>query len=139
MIRRFLGDLLGLLTLASLVASLVYVWPGNTTPDKFKELFPSIYILFAMSGYACWLVKERTMPNESWLVGAMWSIAGGIISLAGDILIGHLFNPSVPIIRAPLSAGIPFAVTLILCPGLTFICVAGWARSLVVRHRRGRE
>jgi hypothetical protein len=135
LVRRVLGDVIGCVTLAALVGLLVYVWPGETTQSKFKELFPPIYILLAILGYACWIKKERTMPGVSWLIGTSWSIVAGIVSLAGDILIGHLFSPSVPLLKAPLSAGIPFAVTLCLCPGFTYITIAGWTRSLVIRHR----
>jgi len=135
MVRRVLGDAIGFLTLAVLVGFLVYAWPGATTPSKLKELFPPIYILLAIPTYVCWIAKERKAPNTSWLFGAMWSIFAGIISLAGDTLFGYLINPSTSLLKAPLFAGIPFAVTLCLCPGLTYIAISGWVRSLVIRHR----
>jgi hypothetical protein len=81
--RRILGDIIGCVTLAALVGLLVYVWPGETTLNKFKELFRPIYILLAILGYACWIEKERTMPGVSWLLGTSWSIVAGIVSLAG--------------------------------------------------------
>lgn len=134
-IRRVLGDVVGFLTLGVLVGLLVYVWPGATTLSKFKELFPLIYILLAIPSYVCWITKERKAPNTPWLTGAMWSVAAGIISLAGDILFGYLINPSTTLLKAPLFAGIPFAFTLCLCPGLTCTAISGWTRSLVIRHR----
>ena len=139
LVRRVLGDAVGCLTLAALVGLLVCVWPGETTPSKFKELFPPIYTLTAILGYAFWVEKEMKMPAASWLRGALWSVAAGVVSLIGDVLIGHLFNPSVPLFKAPLSAGIPFAVTVCLCPGFTFITLAGWTRSLVIRYRESQS
>ena len=139
LVRRVLGDAVGCVTLATLVGLLVYAWPGEATPSKFKELFPSIYTLIVILGYAFWVEKEKKMPEASWLRGTLWSVAAGMVSLIGDVLIGHLFNPSVSLFKAPLSAGIPFAVTVCLCPGFTFITIAGWARSLVIRHRESQS
>ena len=139
MVRRVLGDAVGFLTLAILVGLLVYAWPGATTPSKLKELFPPIYILLIIPSYACWITKDRKAPNSSWLIGAMWSIFAAILSLAGDILIGYLANPSTSLLKAPLSAGIPVAVTLFLCPGFTCTAISGWARSWVIPFRPETE
>jgi hypothetical protein len=138
LVRRVLGDVIGCITLAVLVGLVEYVWPGETTLSKFKELFPPIYLLLAILGYATWIEKERKMPNDSWLKGALLFFGAGIVSLAGDTLIGHFINPSAPLIEAPLSAGIPFIVTLFL-GGLILVAIAGWTRGLIIRHRRNHS
>jgi hypothetical protein len=135
LVRRVLGDAVGCVTLAALVGLLVYVWPGETTPSKFKELFPPIFVVLAIVGYPCWIKKEKAMPDDSWLKGALLFFGFGMVSLACDILIGYLFDHPASLLEAPLKVGIPFAVTLLLCPGFTFISLAGWTRNLMIRRR----
>jgi hypothetical protein len=134
LVRRILGDILGLLLLAGFAAIVVYLWPGKMTASTFESLFLPVYGALALVGYTTWVSVERKAPRLSWLFGTACFIGAGVVSLAGDVIIGHLSDPSAPITKAPLKAGIPFGVTLCLF-ALVLVALAGWARSLVVRVR----
>jgi hypothetical protein len=128
--RRILGDSLGLLLLAGFATIIVYLWPGKMTPSTFLPVYGAL----ALVGYATWVSVERKVPRLSWPFGTACFIGAGVVSLVGDVIIGHLSDPSAPITKAPLKAGIPFGVTLCLF-ALVLVALAGWARSLVVRVR----
>ena len=129
-IRRVLGDVTGGGVLAVLVA-LVQVVPDTVTMLQFKNGFLLDYVPLVIAGYFAWLKMEK-LGSPRWLLQALASVGVGAVFFAMDVAFGMSENPSQPIFSAATSTGLMFGITLLVCPGYTFIALAGWTRSLVI-------
>jgi len=78
------------------------------------------------------LAIEKDVP-VNWLPQVWLSILVGLAFLACDILLGHLHNPTVPLLQAALQSPGPLgiAATLAVCPGYTLFALSAWARDRV--------
>ena len=134
-VRRLLGDLIGLTILAALVAALIFVLPdAGTTPQRWR-LFFMAYVALAVSGYVCWIQMGKRANEPRWLLAVLYSLGAGAVLIIPDILLGLYRDHSLSLLEAAASTGIMFAITLFFCPGFTFIALSGWVRSFVVSSR----
>lgn len=121
-----LADVVGLVV-PGLVVAPVLRW---LTPETkiLGGLF--IYGVFAVVAEVAWHSKKETpwlRRPSAWVVFAGASIVLGGLSFLCDALIAGGF-------KAAMSSGGPlgFGLTLIVCPGLTVVAVAGFARSFLL-------
>lgn len=132
--RRILADGVGFCTLAALVALFVCAMPGSNAFAVKVNDFLLGYIPLMVGGYIGWTQMHKKMPEPRWLLQAVTSIGVGAISFLVDTFVGslqgHPWQLSSPF-SAAASTGIMFGVTLLICPGYTFIAFSGWTRSLV--------
>jgi hypothetical protein len=135
LVRRVLGDTVGLAALAVLVALLTHILPGGGTPYQLWNTFLVFFGVLAIPGYVCWVQIEKKEQQPRWLWQASISVGAGAVSFILDTLVGFLWHPSLPILHAATSTGIMFGLTTIICPGYTLIALSGWARSVVLRGR----
>jgi hypothetical protein len=97
---------------------------------------PVIYIVILAPlvafGLWFWHKVEREEQNPRWLLQIGISVGACATFLFIDTLIGHLFNPSLPLLDALGSTG-PAGIGIdIFVPGWTILAFAGWTRSLVL-------
>lgn len=118
-----LGGLFGL--------TLFVFWPIANVPPL---IFAFVYVALAATGMFFWHHKNSPETPLKWLLWAGGSVLAGAVFFAIDILIGHFSYPDLALLEAGTKAGgmFGFLATLVICPGGTFICMAGWARSLIV-------
>jgi ABC-type Fe3+-siderophore transport system permease subunit len=128
-----IADVFGLSVLAALVG--IAFWLLH---DESISTFGAIvYLIMAGCCFYVWHPdaeeKRKISSPLEWLRLAVASIAIGAISFGIDVLGGVIFHPELSPIVAGTRAGSPFGfgLTLICCPGLTMIAIAGFARSLL--------
>jgi hypothetical protein len=130
------ADALGLTVLALQVTCAVFWMAPN---DGYRVISGTlIYFVLAATALGFWhyekLVQRFSNPNQ-WFGLASGSILLGGLSFCADILIGTVFHSgSSSAFDAASKAGGPFgiALTLLICPGLTAVAVAGLARSFLL-------
>ncbi len=134
--RTVLGDALGLAAIAIQV-SVIFLW--FVPDDGFRLLFGAIAYLVLAAGALYWWHGERVAakisePSE-WALTIMVTVLGGAVSFGCDILVGLLDFSGLSPWKAATKVGSPFGfgLTLLICPGLTMLAIAGWFRCLVVR------
>lgn len=134
MARRITGDAVGCAALALLLALLMYVLPDHAAPYQSLNVFFGVYVVLTVGGYICWSQMDKRMARPRWLLQAVTSVGIGVVFFFIDTLVGslqgHHWQPSSPF-SAAAATGIMFGITLLICPGYTFIAFSGWARSLV--------
>ena len=96
-----------------------------------------IYVVLGAFALYAWhndgMIRRVSAPSE-WGVALLLSLVIAAFSFGCDILIGMHHHPGLPPLRAALEAGGPFGfgLTLMACPGLTMLAIAGLLRSLAV-------
>ena len=130
----FTADLTGLVVLGSLVFLLSCLLISDPTSRMVGGFV--VFGVLAATALGMWhgkTAKSLTGPKH-WLAlfGASLLFAG--ISFAIDMAIGHISHPGIPIFEAGRAVRGPFgfAFTLILCPGLTSVAMAGLVRAIVL-------
>ena len=115
LIFRFVPDdgtrfLLGLLSFIVLASVALYMWHAEK------------------------ITKQISKPSE-WAATIAASVFLGALSFGCDMLIGVINYPALAPFRAATKAGGPFGfgLTVLLCPGLTIVAVAGFVQALVPR------
>ncbi len=96
-----------------------------------------VYFVLTVAALAFWhhekLAQRFSDPNQ-WLALAGGSILLGGFTFCADIFIGTVFHSgSHSALDAASKAGGPFGfgLTLMICPGLTSVAIAGLVRSLL--------
>jgi hypothetical protein len=134
LVRRVLGDVVGLAALATLIALLTYILPGGGTPYQLRNTFLVFCGVLAIPGYVCWIQAEKKEQRPRWLWQALISVGVGAASFILDTLVGLALHPSLPILHTATSTGIMFGITALICPGYTLIALSGWVRGLILHH-----
>ncbi len=123
--NRYFADATGLIVLVILVAILSVFVPSS---DIRRPLWIPIYAAWAVSAIYIWRkVEPETKP---WLLIGLCSAGGAAVWYAVMRATSRwIFGAD----EAELSKVFDLLVALMCSPGLTFVAIAGWARSLVRR------
>jgi hypothetical protein len=100
---------------------------------------PEVAALYARRAGFSWILKQLGACDDlvtRLIVGALSTIGVGVAFLLIDAIFGLYRDPHLSLLQAAPAAGVMFAVTLLVCPAATFICLSGWARSLIVASER---
>lgn len=121
----YFPDAIGLFILMILVAVLATFIPASEIPRIF---WVPIYAVWAVGAIFVWRMIEAV--NHRWILSILSSIGGALLWYVTTRAISHLtFGSEEP----ALSKVIDVLIALIISPGITFIAIAGWVRSLVQR------
>lgn len=134
------ADFVGCGVLAVLIGFVVYVLPESCMLPNgifgYARIgdFLLVYVPLVVGGYFGWIWADKEEALPRWPMMALGSIGIGLVSFISDVVVGALqIHPAARlqvIFGAAVSTGLWFATTLFICPGLTFVCIAGWVRSL---------
>ena len=84
-----------------------------------------------VGAYFVWRNEKSPKTPAGWLWFAIGSVVSGLVFFACDVLVGGSGHTNPSVLEAAKRAGGPFGfgLTLLVCPGLTFISIAGiaWA------------
>ena len=129
-----MADAVGLVVLAVEAALLAVLRPLG---EGVLANFAIIFLIAAAATMLLWRSEESPKTAMGWVLLAAGSFLIGLVFFGIDVLLGHLQRPSMPWLEAGTQVGGPagFGLTLIACPGMTVIVVAGAARALVLRSR----
>ncbi|MGA2780117.1 MAG: hypothetical protein ABSF94_21390 [Steroidobacteraceae bacterium] len=132
-----LGDIAGLAVLAALYGltlATVYSGLGVIAEDKISVI--AIYLPFALIALFLWHQKQASKREPKWPLFALSSIGVGLFFFFCNIAIGHYLEPDLPLLTAAVRLRGPwgFTTTLLVCPGVTFLALSGWARSLLLSY-----
>jgi hypothetical protein len=125
--------------LAVLAVELIPVFHWLVPDDGFRLVEGMIaYGILAAGALYMWHKNEMagkiSAPN-AWaaIIGA--SLLLGALSFGVDMILGSFQNPGLSPIEAGTKVGSPFGfmLTVLLCPGLTMVAVAGLVRSFLPR------
>ena len=136
--RVILADTIGLVVLAIQVACLTR-WLAPD--DGFRILSGTLSYLVLVTGALAFWHHEKLAKNLSeakqWVKFGGGSILLGAVSFCFDMLIGTILHPSSSPLDAATKAGGPFGIglTVLFCPGLTAVAVAGLTRSLLLQRQ----
>ncbi len=132
---RLWADIAGFKVLALLYALCLAVYPGVTTVAQDPLRFLAIFLPFALIALFVWHRPQANSREPRWPVIAISSVGLGFLFFVCNIAIGHYLDPELPLLTAAVQARGPwgFATTLVVCPGVTFLALAGWARSRLYR------
>lgn len=119
------------MALLTWLAVCVFSW--EATLDQRGNSFLLVYLPLVAAGYFYWYQVEKEKDDPHWIKQMMVSIALGVAFFGLDVLLGKFHDPSLTIIDAATSKGIMFGITMIICPGFTFVAFAGWVRSKILR------
>ena len=99
-----------------------------------------IAVTLGVGAHFVWRSEKFPKTAEGWLWSATGSVILGLVFFACDVLVGGSGHPSLPPWEAAKHPGGPFGfgLTLVVCPGLTFISIAGIARTGIasLEHER---
>ena len=125
-----MADAIGLVALAGLTfLARVVVGEGNIADSTWIY----IYLGLAVLSLCLWHSEKWPRTPSSCLAFSVGTLVLGSFFFGIDVILGHLFRPDLPLLEAGKQAGGPFGffATLVVCPGLTAVALAGTARSLV--------
>ena len=129
------ADFAACATLAALCGLSVAVHPGVAAVERDPLGYIAIYVVFALMGLLIWRQAHAGQGEPRWQYFAISSVGVGIVFFICNIAIGHFESPHLPLLTAAvqLRGAFGIATTLIICPGVTFIALCGWVRSLLLR------
>ena len=122
---RFVEDGVGLAILAIEVAIAMLLFSAE---GMSLTAWVGLYFILAAVGVACWHSEKAPQSSVGWLKMIAGSLILGIIFFAGDIVVGHLRRPSLPLIEAAKEAPFGFFLTLAASLVVIAITVAGLVR-----------
>jgi hypothetical protein len=129
------ADFAACATLAALCGLIIAVYPGAAAVEHDPLRYIAIYVVFALMGLLIWRQAQAGQGEPRWQFLAISSVGVGIVFFICNITIGHFVTPELPLLTAAveLRGAFGIATTLIICPGVTFIALCGWVRSLLLR------
>lgn len=130
-----LADTAGLAVLAILYAFCLAIYPGVRSVALDPVRFVALYLPFALIGFFVWHQEPAIGRSPRWASVAVSSIGVGFFFFLCNIAIGHYLEPELPLLAAAAQLRGPWgiATTLLVCPGVTFLALSGWARSRLYR------
>ncbi len=130
-----MADVVGLLILAVETAIIVAAFCYRSNP---VITFVIAFLVLAVTGLYSWRKEKSPTTAKGWILFALGSIVVGALFFAVDIWVGHSAYPNLPLVDAGLHnyGFLGFGWTLIVCPGLTMIAIAGAARSLYLNVQK---
>ena len=134
------ADFAACATLATLCGLSVTIYPGVAAVERDPLGYIAIYVVFALMGLLIWRQAHAGKGEPRWQFFAIGSVGLGIVFFICDIAIGRFVSPELPFLTAAvqLRGAFGIATTLIVCPGVTFIALSGWVRSLLLRNFTGQ-
>lgn len=119
----------GLVVLAGLVAAIAAFVPDEQLR---RPMWVFIYLAIAAAALFVWNHPEAPKAAMGWphRAGASVLVAAALFALDG--VIGLVRDPKLSFIDAMTSNGSSFVLNFFVAPCLTFIALAGWARSLLL-------
>ncbi|HEX2711987.1 MAG TPA: hypothetical protein VHM88_07165 [Candidatus Acidoferrales bacterium] len=124
---RIAEEGIGLANLAGEFALVVLLFHGE---GMSLATWIGLYVITAIFAVACWHNEKAPQSVLGWFQMIAGSILIGVFFFAGDILVGYISHPSLPLIEAAEQAPFGFFLTLVACPGFTIIAVAGLVRTI---------
>lgn len=96
-------------------------------------VFCIAYVLLAIHAFWFWGREERPKTVEECLIWVVGTIFLGAMSLTVDYFVGSQTHLEHSFWKTAEQAGGPFGffATVVICPGMTMICLAGAARQAV--------
>jgi len=130
-----LADTAGFAVLAILFALCLAIYPGVRSVALDPVRFVALYLPFALIGFLVWHQEQAIGKSPRWATVAISSIGLGFFFFLCNVAIGHYLDPELPLLTAAARLRGPWgiATTLLVCPGVTFLAVSGWARSRLYR------
>jgi hypothetical protein len=132
-----MADATGYFVLTAEVLLSALVLRGAGVPAAFWIV---IAVGLGVGAHFVWHSEKSAKTAEGWLWSAMGSVIVGLVFFACDVWVGGSGHASLSAWEAAKNAGGPFGfgLTLVVCPGLTFISIAGIARTGVasLEHER---
>ncbi len=125
------------LVLIAVQLTLVFWWLVPDDGTRFITGMLAYGVLVAVA-LTMWHGKEAERFSDAydWLGVFFGSILLGCMSFGIDVLIGSSEYPGISPIKAGTKVGSPFGfiLTILLCPGITMVGVAGLVRSPLVQR-----
>lgn len=128
------SDAIGLVVLTAEIGLLIPVFTSEEIPIV---IWIVIYVALAITAIYLWHSEKSPKTPSGWLGYAAGSVVLGGLFFVADVWVGRSGHPNLPLLDAATRAGGPFGFvsTLIVCPGLTFISIAGIARAYYLSKR----
>jgi hypothetical protein len=141
-ISAILPDAFGLAMLGVQIVAIFYFLTLNhiLSDDGSRLIFGILtYIVLAAVALYMWHGRSFTMKMSrpvEWAAAIGASIFLGALSFGADMLVGLIANPQLSPIEAGTKAGSPFgfALTVMLCPGVTTVTISGFFRALFIHN-----
>jgi Na+-transporting NADH:ubiquinone oxidoreductase subunit NqrB len=135
-----LADAIGF---AALAVQLIFIFRWLVPEDEFR-LLEGVLAYGALTVCALWMWHGEKMAQKisgpaKWAAVIGGSIFAGALSFVCDMIVGSINNPGLSAVKAGTRAGSPFGfiLTVLICPGLTMVAVAGFIRSFLWRSEKG--
>jgi predicted XRE-type DNA-binding protein len=135
-LSRFLADIVGFSTLALLCGLCFTIFPGLEEIRQHPSFYVGAYIVLSTTAWWVFWRKDLDGSKEQWPSLVLASILGGLAFFACDIVIGRVTHSDLSLLNSAFHVGglAGFGVTLMVCPGITFVALAGWCRSTLLRR-----
>jgi hypothetical protein len=132
---RTVANITGLIVLAFFFGLCFALYPGIEEVRSEWTFFAGVYVLFGAIGWWEFWRKDPDGTSVWWVEGVLVSIGLGAAFFVCDIVLGKLTHPQMSLLNAGVHAGgiAGFPVTLMVCPGMTLVALAGWSRSRVLK------
>jgi hypothetical protein len=140
--RIQLANIAGLATLAVIMAigaAVAGYAPSFIPPFGGLQGWLAIYALAAFLSLCTWRSKHWPDTAGGALGGAVILIFMGAFSFFLDVTFGQHEHPALAAMAAAQTQGLGFAITLLCCPGLTAIFLAGSVRNFVRSRETSRQ
>lgn len=130
--KLLLADAIGVGALAGMIALTAFIMGYRLS----VYAFVGITFALAVIAVGMWHIDNSPYSQAS---NCLWavvvSIVVGVIFFGVDAYLGHGKNPDLPLLQAAMETTGPlgFGLTLIICPVTTFIAMAGFVRTIVLR------
>ncbi|QNP49123.1 hypothetical protein [Diaphorobacter aerolatus] len=127
--RELKATLAGLCTLIILITCIWIFSPKEYTATRPLWIF--IYFIWVSCALFIWHHKKSPKRSIQWLELTAYSIAAAGLWFCFARLISHVTGS----FDQGLSLFIDIGISLLITPGITFIALTGWVRSLFLKSR----
>jgi hypothetical protein len=131
-----MADLIAVMVLGvqySLIILAVEWYLGTKLPP---EILIAVFLAYAVAGIAIWHKKKEWQDVATWGRIALGSVILSVVYVGVDSFLGYL-DGAKPVFEGGGLLGFP--VTVVVCPFLVMISVAGLARALFLSATAGRK